>query len=119
MRGGSSARWKARGEFGYCSTETETLDPLELVELPSLRCGSRGIVHGRRQLKIQVLGHLHPNRPSDQLSWRTPCRTLVHETRSPSRLSAVAAYSLAHEPAPDSDALANPSNNPRSSFPPL
>jgi hypothetical protein len=23
--------------------------------------------------------HLHPNRPSDQLSWRTPSRNVVHD----------------------------------------
>jgi hypothetical protein len=25
------------------------------------------------------LGHLNQNPPSDQLSWRTPCRTFVYE----------------------------------------
>jgi hypothetical protein len=25
------------------------------------------------------IGHLHPNRPSEQLSWRTPCDSLVRE----------------------------------------
>jgi hypothetical protein len=32
--------------------------------------------------------HLHLNRPSDQLSWRTPCHNVVHETWSPRGLSA-------------------------------
>ena len=28
---------------------------------------------------LEEFAQLHPNRPSDQLSWRTPCRTFVHE----------------------------------------
>src|ERR1700732_3041909 len=28
---------------------------------------------------VEEFTHLHPNRPSDQLSWRTPRRTLVDE----------------------------------------
>ena len=28
---------------------------------------------------FKILSHLHLNRPSDQLSWRTPCRTLFRE----------------------------------------
>jgi hypothetical protein len=46
---------------------------------------------------LEGLSHLHPNCPSDQLSWRTPCRTLIHE------MSAAAAHPLAPLPG-DTDA---------------